>query len=387
MTERRGKTDKQAVHCGARRRCKEKPLNQGEIMTLRRLVLAVGVLAVLAAAAWWTKQAGWGTAQAVEEPTASVGVKMAAAADKLVGMLNDDQKGKALFAFDDPERTDWHFVPWQKDKKPLRKGLRLDEMTDAEKDAARDLLKTGASDDGYNKAITIMSLENILHDLEKNGANVRNPEWYFVTIFGKPAKTGKWGWRVEGHHLSLNFTLEDAKVISSTPAFFGANPAQVMDGDQKGLRTLPEAEDYAKDLFTSLDDDQRKTASQPKQFAEIEEAKPKTNVGDPVGLPASKMNEKQRNTVLKLVQAYANRMPAEVASAQMARVREAGVDKIYFAFCRQDDKPGKPYTYHVQGPTFVIEFLDVQADSANNPANHIHSCWRNLAGDFGVEAK
>ncbi len=203
-------------------------------MTLRRLLLAAGVLAGLASTAWWTQQAGWTTAQAVEEAGTPAGLKMTAAADRLVGMLDDGQKAKGLFAFDDAERTNWHFVPLQKDKKPLRKGLRLDEMTDAEKDAARDLLKTGASDDGYNKAVTIMSLENILRELEKNGANVRNPEWYFVSIFGKPAKTGKWGWRVEGHHLSLNFTLEDGKVIGSTPAFFGANPALVMERRQEG---------------------------------------------------------------------------------------------------------------------------------------------------------
>ena len=140
-----------------------------------------------------------------------------------------------------------------------------------------------------------MSLENILRELEKNGANVRNPEWYFVSIFGKPAKTGKWGWRIEGHHLSLNFTLEDGKVIASTPAFFGANPALVMEGDKKGLRTLPEAEDYAQELFASLDDDEKKVAFQAKQFPEIEEGKAKPNAGAPVGLPASKMNEKQRN--------------------------------------------------------------------------------------------
>ena len=295
-------------------------------MTLRRLLLAAGVLAVLASAAWWTEQAGWSTARAVEDPGTPAGLKMVAAADRLAGMLDDEQKAKGLFAFDDAERTNWHFVPLQKDKKPLRKGLRLDEMTDAEKDAARDLLKTGASDDGYNKAITIMSLENILRELEKNGANVRNPEWYFVSIFGKPAKAGKWGWRVEGHHLSLNFTLEDGKVIGSTPAFFGANPALVMEGDKKGLRTLPEAEDYAQELFASLDDTEKKSAFQAKQFPEIEEGKAKPNVGDPVGLPASKMDEKQRNTLLKLVQAYANRMPSEVASAQMgASARPASI--------------------------------------------------------------
>ncbi len=357
-------------------------------MTVKRLLLGFAVLAGLASAAWWSGRADWtGTANALEDPVQTTGLKMTAAGAKFVALLTDEQKAKAMFAFDDKERTDWNFVPLQKDKMPLRKGLRMDEMTDAEKEAAKDLLKTGASDDGYTKAVTIMSLENILRELENNGPNVRNPEWYFVSIFGAPDKTGKWGWRIEGHHLSLNFTLEDGKVIASTPAFFGANPALVMAGDRKGLRTLPEAEDYALDLFASLDEDGRKAAFQAKQFAEIEQAKPAPNVGDPVGLAGAKMDEKQRNLLLKLVQAYANRMPPDVAATQMARVRDAGVDAIHFAFCREDDKPGKPHTYRVQGPTFVIEFLDVQEDSAKNPANHIHSCWRNLPGDFGMETK
>ena len=356
-------------------------------MTLKRLLLGTVVLAGLASVAWWSRQAEWGAVQALEDPGQATGIKMTAAAAKYVGLLDDDQKAKGLFAFDDKERTDWNFVPLQKDKKPLRKGLRMDEMTDAEKAAAKELLKTGASDDGYAKATTIMSLENILRDLEKNGANVRNPEWYFVSVFGKPDGAGKWGWRVEGHHLSLNFTLEGCKVVSATPNFFGANPAEVKEGDRKGLRTLPEAEDYALELFAALDDDGRKLAFQPKQFPEIEQAKSAPNVGAPVGLAGSKMNEKQRGLLMRLVQAYANRLPPDIAATQMARVRDAGVDAIHFAFCREDDKPGKPYTYRVQGPTFVIEFLNVQEDSAKNPANHIHSCWRNLPGDFALDVR
>ena len=357
-------------------------------MTVKRLLLATAVLAGLACAAWWSRQADWaGTANALEDPARATGLKMAAAGAKFVALLTDEQKAKALFAFDDKERTDWNFVPLQKDKKSLRKGLKLADMTDAEKAAAKNLLKTGASDDGYTKAVTIMSLENILRELEKNGANVRNPEWYFVSVFGKPAKTGKWGWRIEGHHLSLNFTLDGGKVIASTPNFYGANPALVMSGDRKGLRTLPEAEDYALELFASLGDGDRKVAFQPKQFPEIEQAQAAPHVGAPVGLAGAKMSAKQRDLLLKLVGAYAERMPPDVAAEQMGRVRKAGVDAIHFAFCRQDDKPGKPYSYRVQGPTFVIEFLDVQADSAKNPANHIHSCWRNLPGDFGLEVK
>ena len=125
-------------------------------------------------------------------------------------------------------------------------------------------------------------------------------------------------------------------------------------------------------------------ARQDKQFPEIEQKGKTPEVRDPVGLPAAKMTDKQKEILMNLIRGYATRMPAEVASAELAKVKAAGIDKIYFAFARNDDKPGKPYTYRVQGPTFVIMFLDVQADSAKNPANHIHSVWRNLKGDFGL---
>src|SRR5262249_54171239 len=146
--------------------------------------------------------------------------------------------------FDSKERTNWHFVPLQdKEKRPTRKGLPLGEMNEEQRKAALALVSAGTSPEGDKKATTIMSLETILRELERGGAMVRDPAWYFFTVFGTPSKTGKWGWRVEGHHLSLNFTLDGGKVISATPAFFGANPATVMQGPRKGLRTLPEAED------------------------------------------------------------------------------------------------------------------------------------------------
>ena len=343
-------------------------------MTRRRLLLALLTVAGLAGAAY------------VSQETESAQSKMTAAAEKFVDGLTKEQKDKAVYAFDSKERTNWNFVPLQEKGKPLRKGLTLEEMNAEQKEKAKELLKAGTSAEGFTKASTIMSLELILRELEKNGANVRNPEWYFFTVFGTPGKKGDWGWRVEGHHLSLNFTFKDGKLVSTTPAFFGSNPAVVAAGDKKGLRTLPEAEDNARDLFASLDDDQRKVASQPKQFPEIEQGKPKPNVGDPVGLPAAKMTENQRGILLKLVDGYADRMPPEVAKAELKEIKDAGMEKVHFAFHRDDDKPGKPYTYRVQGPTFVIEFINVQEDSAKNPANHIHSSWRTLKGDFGLEA-
>src|SRR5262249_54563574 len=236
--------------------------------------------------------------------------------------LSAEQREKATYDFDNKERTNWYFTPRQDDKKNYtRKGLPLEEMREEQKQAALALVRAGTSEGGYSKATTIMSLESILNELEKGGAMVRRPGWYFFTVFGVPSKTGKWGWRVEGHHLALNFTLDGGKVISATPAFFGANPATVKQGDRKGLRTLPEAEDLAKELFRSLDEEQRKVAFQEKQFPEIEETKTTPNVGDPIGLAVEKMTAKQKAKLEELVLSYARRMPPDIAAVEMAQVR------------------------------------------------------------------
>lgn len=341
-------------------------------MKLLRAFILVAALAVLGSVAYFA------------EEQAPLGARMADAAQNLLGSLSDQQRAKISFDFDDKERFNYAFVPLQdKDKKPTRKGLRLEEMTDGQKKAVLELLKTGTSEKGFEQAVTIMSLETILHDLEKNGAMVRNPDWYFVTIFGKPAKTGKWGWRIEGHHLSLNFTIVDGQVQSATPAFFGANPAEIKFGERKGQRILKDVEDLARELFTSLDDEQKKVALQPKPFGEPTQHVAAEKVGDPVGVPGAKMTEKQKELLESLLKAYTARMPGPVAGAQWKMVTDAGLDKVFFAYTG-GVKDGEPHTYRVQGPKFIVQFLNEQKDSAGNTANHIHSAWRELPSDFGV---
>ncbi len=210
-------------------------------------------------------------------------------------------------------------------------------------------------------------MNNILLDLEKGTGPTRNAQWYFFSIFGSPAKDTKWGWRVEGHHLSLNFTVDHGQMVSATPFFFGANPATVKGGPRNGLRTLPEAEDTAQELFASFDAEQKKVAFQAKQFPEIEQARSAPNVGPPVGLPAARLTDKQKGLLQQLIDGYAGRMPPDIAAVELNAIKEAGLDKVTFAFARDDDKPGKPYTYRVQGPTFVIEFLNIQEDAGEEP--------------------
>jgi len=340
-------------------------------MTVKRCLLVLGLLGLLSSAAFLAREAE------------GQGLRMTSAADSFLAGLKADQKTKATFDFDDKERFRWFFTPQQQNRKATRKGLPLAEMTDKQQELALALVKAGTSEPGYKKATLIMSLESILADLEKGKAMVRDPKWYFFTLFGTPSKTGKWGWRVEGHHLSLNFTVDGGKLVSATPFFLGANPAVVKAGPRKGTVALPEEMERYTDLVKLLDDAQTKAARQSKLFLEIEEAKPKSNVGKPVGLAAEKMNDRQKAALWKLLQAYAEQMPAEVGAHELALVKKEGVDKVHFAYAVAEDKRGKPYSYRVQGPTFVIEFLNEQSDSAGNPANHIHSVWRNLSNDFG----
>jgi len=326
----------------------------------------------------------------IGRPADATGTKMADAAKNFLGSLNDEQKKKASYAFDDKKRLAWFFTPQQdKDKKYTRIGARLEEMSPEQKAAALALLKSGLSKSGFEQATTIMSLEGILADLEgAKGAMVRNTGWYFVTVFGEPSNTGSWGWRFEGHHMSVNYTLDKGEVVTATPLMFGANPAEVKGGDRKGLRTLPAIEDQARALIKSLNDDQNKVAKQPapegyEKKWEIKENNPHADVGLPIGITADKLTDEQRATLMKLLQAYADRMPEDLAAIEMKKAKGTEPSKLYFAYTGST-APGEPYTYRVYAPEFVVEFLNVQADSAKNPANHIHSAWRRLPADFGL---
>jgi hypothetical protein len=174
------------------------------------------------------------------------------------------------------------------------------------------------------------------------------------------------------------------QVVAATPSFFGANPAEVKSGDRKGLRILALAEDLAKDLYNALTDEQKKIALQDiKQFPEPGEKTLAPKVGAPVGLAAAKMTAEQKKLLGKLLHSYIERMPPDVGARELADAKDAGLDKVHFAFTGSTEA-GKGLTYRVQGPTFVIEFLNMQPDSAGNRANHIHSAWRRIKGDFGL---
>jgi hypothetical protein len=302
---------------------------------------------------------------------------MAAAAGKFLAALSADQRQKASFPLDSEELTRWHYVPAQQFE---RHGLAIRDMNESQRGLAHDLLKTGLSARGYTQATTIMTdLETILKALE-NGSAMRDPEQYAFSIFGAPSPKSAWGWRVEGHHLSLHFEVANGTAVASAPTFFGSNPAEVrVEGPKKGLRVLGDREDTARTLLMALDDGQRKSATiadvAPNDI--ITRTAAKVDPLSPAGVPASAMTPKQRELLMAVIETYTSSMAADIASERLAQLRAAGLDKIAFAWAG-DSERGKKHYYRIQGPTFLIEY-----DNTQNDGNHVHSVWRDFTGDFG----
>ena len=188
---------------------------------------------------------------------------MTECANRLLAALDDNQRGKAWFPFDTDERMNWHFIPANThlavDSLGERQGLPLRDMSPYQKHLAGALLAAGLSQTGYIKALTIMSLEEVLRVMENDSGEHRNPEKYYFSIFGTPSDSATWGYRVEGHHLSQNYTVVGGKVLGG-PSFFGCNPAEVRQGPRKGLRTLAAEDDLGFEVIHSLDLPQQKVA-------------------------------------------------------------------------------------------------------------------------------
>lgn len=314
-----------------------------------------------------------------------VAAEMAKAATLFLSTLDDATRATVQLAYEDPARRDWHNIP-----KPWRKGLSLREMSGPQKQACLALVETAMSPSGFRKAKQVMQLETNIREGEKdlvNGA-IRDPERYYLTIFGRPAERGEWGWSFEGHHFSLNIAIRDQVIIGDTPSFLGANPATVRinveGGPAVGSRTLVDEEQIAFDLLQTLSPEQHLSAliasKPPNEYQ---------NPGSPTppqlpteGLPASKMTPEQKALLKKLLATYCGNFTNSIAERRMRDLQDADWDRLHFAWAGASE-PGQGHYYRVSGPSLLLEFVNVQADPAGNPANHIHTIWRNLRHDFG----
>jgi hypothetical protein len=290
--------------------------------------------------------------------------------------LRPELREKANLTFEDANRFDWHYIP----RPGQRKGLPLKEMTPAQRQAAQTLLSTALSAKGMKQSGQIMNdLELVLRGDGPNPNLGRDPEMYYFMVFGAPGDKAGWGWRVEGHHLSQNFTIANGTFTSWTPDFYGANPAEVLTGSRKGLRVLAAEEDKGFALLRALNKSQQEVAvlddNVPGDM--ITTNARRVDPLSPSGLSAASMTTSQQALFHDLIDEYTSRMVDEIAAERIRRINAAGFDKVTFAWIGADALH-EPHYYRVQGPTFLIEFDNVQSS-----ANHIHSVWRDFNGDFG----
>ena len=305
-------------------------------------------------------------------PARAATAEMTAAAQKFLAALEPAQRAQAALTLTGAEREKWFFVPIK------REGLPLKAMTAPQQELALTLLRSGLSQRGAARVETIITLENVLREIEKDPVR-RDPTLYYVTIFGEPSVKAPWGWRFEGHHVSLNFTVFDADHVAVTPSFFGTNPAEVRDGPRKGTRVLAEEEDLGLAFVNALDAAQRAVAVLPGKAPNeiLTSNQPRVDPLAPAGLPATALTAAQRDQLRALLRLYFTRYRDEIADPALAEATGANLDSLHFVWTGALDRSAGHY-YRIQGKTFVVEF-----DNTQNNANHIHTVWRNFAGDFG----
>jgi hypothetical protein len=315
------------------------------------------------------------------EATVSPGLPMVAAAQAFLNSFSPELQIQVTLPFEGEDRFRWHYFPQEMF---ARKGVNIKHMTDAQRKAAHALLRSALSTQGYLKATHIMQLETVLGAIERAGATGgmnRDPELYWLMLFGAPSREKPWGWRVEGHHLSLSFIAVTPELIATTPAFMGSNPAEVLGGPHAGLRILGAEEGLARALLLSLDDVQRSRAiimhAAPQDI--VTKAGRDVALRNPVGLPASEMTETQRDVLWQLMGEYVQNMRFDIAHRQLEKIEHAGFDNIHFAWAGSVER-GNAHYYRIHGPTSLIEY-----DNTQNNANHIHTVWRDLEDDFGVD--
>ncbi len=306
---------------------------------------------------------------------------------QLVDALSSSTREKVLLPFDHAEKFNWDFVPLNDTSKRIstRKGISLDDCTREARTAVLALLRSSVSQQGYEWCKAIMEREAILAELEPRNAWFRKPGWYFVTLYGQPARTGVWAWRLDGHHLSVSCTVKDGELISASPFFMGVNPVTIMHGPKKGTRdTITPAEDVARELYLALTPDQQKLALHQEHLPEVK-ARTRQAPTLPTGLSVARMDTRQQSVLQKLLQHYFERMPQALVASEKKKLDQSGLDRLSFTYTGEA-AAGKRHTYVIQGPTLFVHYMNEQTDPHRNPANHIHSVYRSVSNDFGAAA-
>jgi hypothetical protein len=316
--------------------------------------------------------AGAAAAQEKPHPSSAAAARMRGSVEQLLAVLPERERAQATRRFEDRDRVEWHYTPRS------RNGVSFKDLDSRGREQVHALLRAALSAPGYRKLVNIIELELVLREIETFGWT-RDPERYHLTVYGAPDRAKRWGWRFEGHHLSLNFTLAGDRLVADAPSFFGANPATVAKGAKKGQRALGEEHDAGWALLESLGDAQRREAVfESSTYGDIvTRNRDRVEPLAAAGILATKLDEKQRGLLWKLVETYAKSFEPGLAEARLARARQGGIEALRFGWAGSTAR-GRPHYYRVQGPLFLIEY-----DASQNDGNHIHTVWRDFANDFG----
>ena len=346
---------------------------------LRKTLAYTALLTTVVAVAFSSVSSAGATRLAYQEtaaPEAPPAQTMLNAWQKLAGRLSPEQMQAVGFSFDDARRHEWFYTPVD------RVGLRIGDLDENQMNELHALLNSGLGASGTEKAFKIVQLEEVLFTAS-GGREMRDPGNYYLMTFGIPTTEGAWGWRFEGHHFSASFTIVDDHVVSGTPAFFGGNPANVPEDSEvhAGLRPFGREEDLGFQLIGAFDDEQRGRVivdvEAPRDI--LTSNSQRTDMGPPEGIAVGDMSDAQRALLREMMDVYGGRMNPALLEYQLAKIRQAGIERIHFAWAG-GTQPGEGHYYRIQGPTFVIEY-----DNTQGNANHVHSVWRDFQDDFGYD--
>jgi hypothetical protein len=299
------------------------------------------------------------------------------AARLFLASLSPTQRDRASFPFGGAERTRWH---WTVPASVPRNGLPVGDMSPGQRRRALALLRASSSRAGYRKALDIMALQGVLQRMDTGFDDPFDPDLYFVSVFGKPGARA-WGWRLEGHHLSRNFTIVGNTLVTE-PFFLGAWPTRAGSAYRTiahGERAMRREEDAAREIVLSLDGRLRRQVvfSSESLTDHVTQNAVEVRPLARVGVLTRDLPSAAQKRVLEIVRTYLANHPQAMARDALVRIQRAGIGRTRFGWAGTT-RPGLPHYYRLQGPTFLLEF-----DNSRNSGTHIHSVWRDFERDFG----
>lgn len=312
---------------------------------------------------------------------------MAAAARRFLDALPAEARAKVQFPIDDAERKDWSNLP--AGMYP-RKGLSFEEMDDAGRRAAHELLRASLSSQGYLKAAAIVRREGVILQNQPATADARSRNAfgmgkYFFGIFGQPGPDKPWGWQFDGHHLAINFTAVGQQ-ITGAPALWGAEPDEILTGNEAGWRVLAAERSKGFALIESLTPAQRSKAILSEKLPEGIFTGPKRDkaLQKIEGLAASGLTPVQKALLWSLIDEYVNNQIEAVAAAHKKKIERDGFAKIHFAWMGPVDR-SRSFYFRVHGPSILIEYDNTGRSRVERDSNHIHSMFRDPSNDYGED--